>query len=191
MSNDPVEIHSERLVLWLPTPDAAAAMLQFHVDNEAHLRRWSPPAAPGWDALIYWERRLRDAWDEAATGKSLRLVVSRKEEVERIILGTISLTEIVRGPLQRAYLGYALAAQWQGKGIMLEAVRALCTHAFDVLRLHRISCNYMPTNERSAKVLRACGFAPVGYARDYLYIDGAWRDHVMTALVDPSGRPPP
>lgn len=191
MASDAVEIPTEPLVLWMPTPDAAAALLEFHVENEAHLRRWSPAAAPGWDALVYWERRLRDAWDDAAAGRSLRLVVSRKGDLGRAILGTISLTEIVRGPLQQAYLGYALGAPHQGKGIMLEAVRALCAYAFDTLRLHRVCANYMPSNDRSAKVLRACGFVPIGFAQDYLYIDGAWRDHVMTALVDPQNRPPP
>ena len=50
--------------------------------------------------------------------------------------------------------------------------------------------SYMPTNDRSAKVLRRAGFAVVGYARDFLYINGAWRDHVLTALVDPKERAP-
>lgn len=29
-----------------------------------------------------------------------------------------------------------------------------------------------------------------GYARDYLYIAGAWRDHVLTALYSPDPSPP-
>jgi [ribosomal protein S5]-alanine N-acetyltransferase len=28
-----------------------------------------------------------------------------------------------------------------------------------------------------------------GLARDYLFIDGAWRDHVLTALVHPDYDP--
>jgi ribosomal-protein-alanine N-acetyltransferase len=31
--------------------------------------------------------------------------------------------------------------------------------------------------------LRALGFTVEGYARDYLFIDGAWRDHVLTAKI--------
>ena len=42
----------------------------------------------------------------------------------------------------------------------------------------------MPTNERSARLLRRLGFAVEGYARDYLLLDGQWRDHVMTALIN-------
>ncbi len=29
-----------------------------------------------------------------------------------------------------------------------------------------------------------------GYARDYLYIAGAWRDHVLTSRTSPSNDPP-
>ncbi len=190
MASDPVEIQTERLVLWLPGLDAASRMLRFHADNDDHLRKWAPPAPPGWGTLPYWERRLRESHDEATSGRSLRLAISWHDDDERAVLGTISLTELVRGPLQQAFLGYTLAERAQGKGIMTEAVRALCTLGFDTLRLHRVAANYMPTNERSGGVLRRCGFAVIGYARDYLFIDGAWRDHVLTALVDPKGRPP-
>ena len=45
--------------------------------------------------------------------------------------------------------------------------------------------NYRPENARSAAVLERLGFAREGFAKGYLYIDGAWRDHVLTALVRP------
>jgi len=185
-----VELLTDRLRLWLPAPDAASRMLRFHEDNAEHLKRWSPPAPPGWGALAYWERKLAANQDDAAQGRSLRLAIAWRDDDERRIVGTLSLTEIVRGPLQQANLGYAVDVRHEGKGIMTEGVRAVCDHAFEALHLHRISASYMPTNDRSARVLRRCGFVPIGYARDYLFIDGAWRDHVLTALVDPRNRPP-
>jgi ribosomal-protein-alanine N-acetyltransferase len=45
--------------------------------------------------------------------------------------------------------------------------------------------NYRPENERSGRLLQRLGFAREGYARDYLFIDGAWRDHVLTSLTTP------
>ena len=48
----------------------------------------------------------------------------------------------------------------------------------------------MPSNERSAGLARRLGFVPEGIARDYLYIDGAWRDHVLTALTNPAAAKP-
>jgi ribosomal-protein-alanine N-acetyltransferase len=44
--------------------------------------------------------------------------------------------------------------------------------------------NYRPQNERSARLLERLGFTREGLAKDYLFIDGAWRDHVLTSLTN-------
>ncbi|HVK72712.1 MAG TPA: GNAT family N-acetyltransferase [Kofleriaceae bacterium] len=184
------EITSGRLRLWVHGPDDAHVVSQYFQRNRHHLARWSPPTPDGFYTEPYWIRRGEKNLIDARDGKAFRFAIVWKDNPAGDLLGTISLTEIVRGPLQQAYLGYGLDERAQGKGIMTEAVRVACAWAFDVQRLHRVSANYMPTNERSAEVLRRCGFTVVGYARDYLFINGAWRDHVLTALVDPRARPP-
>ena len=68
---------------------------------------------------------------------------------------------------------------------MREALLATNNFMFDVMRMHRIMANHRPENERSARLLQRLGFTREGLARDYLYIDGAWRDHVLTSLVNP------
>lgn len=85
-------------------------------------------------------------------------------------------------------IGYSLAADAQGHGYMVEAVRGAVAYAFRELRLHRVMANYMPHNRRSGAVLRRAGFTVEGYARDYLRIDGRWEDHVLTAIVNPGWR---
>jgi ribosomal-protein-alanine N-acetyltransferase len=72
---------------------------------------------------------------------------------------------------------------------MQEALTGAIAYVFDELRLHRIMANYMPINERSGRLLRRLGFVVEGYARDYLFIAGGWRDHVLTALVNPKPMP--
>ncbi|MDZ7185229.1 hypothetical protein U4005_19255, partial [Escherichia coli] len=49
--------------------------------------------------------------------------------------------------------------------------------------------NYMPHNKRSGDLLARLGFEKEGYAKDYLLIDGQWRDHVLTALTTPDWTP--
>ncbi len=52
-------------------------------------------------------------------------------------------------------------------------------------RLHRVMATHLPENLRSARLLRRLGFAVEGYARDFLQINGRWRDTVLLSrLVD-------
>jgi ribosomal-protein-alanine N-acetyltransferase len=44
----------------------------------------------------------------------------------------------------------------------------------------------MPRNEKSAKLLKRLNFTIEGYARDYLFIDGKWEDHILTSLTNVS-----
>ena len=71
---------------------------------------------------------------------------------------------------------------------MSEGLRAANAFIFATMRLHRIMANFRPENERSRRLLQRLGFVEEGFARNYLFIDGAWRDHVLTALVNPAFR---
>jgi ribosomal-protein-alanine N-acetyltransferase len=56
------------------------------------------------------------------------------------------------------------------------------------MRMHRIMAGFRPENDRSRRLLERLGFVEEGFARAYLFIDDAWRDHVLTALVNPAYR---
>ena len=71
---------------------------------------------------------------------------------------------------------------------MTEAGRLLIHYAFEELNLHRIMASYIPHNQRSANVLKRLGFEIEGTAREYLFINGKWQDHVMTSLINPQWR---
>jgi len=82
-------------------------------------------------------------------------------------------------------LGYQIDAAAQGKGLMFEALRAALTICFTTRGLHRVQAAFIAENERSAKLLQRLAFERIGVARRYLYINGAWRDHVLVALTNP------
>ena len=71
------------------------------------------------------------------------------------------------------------------RGIMSEAVGLLCDHAFRACGLHRLEAACIPDNTRSIRILEKAGFAREGYLRSYLKINGAWRDHVLYARINP------
>ncbi|MGP8847008.1 ribosomal protein S5-alanine N-acetyltransferase, partial [Enterobacter hormaechei] len=90
---------------------------------------------------------------------------------------------VVRGSFHACYLGYSIAQKWQGQGLMYEALTSAIRYMQRTQHIHRIMANYMPHNKRSGDLLARLGFEKEGYAKDYLLIDGQWRDHVLTALT--------
>jgi ribosomal-protein-alanine N-acetyltransferase len=165
-----------------------AAMVRFLDQNFAgHLDRWSPPAVEEFFTEGFWTERLAAAVEDYAADRAARFVLQPLGcPVDGPVLGTCNYTNIVRGAFHACHLGYQIARAHQGQGLMAEALRASNAFMFGVLRMHRIMANFRPENERSRRLLQRLGFREEGLARDYLFIDGAWRDHVLTSLVNPA-----
>jgi ribosomal-protein-alanine N-acetyltransferase len=178
-----VRIETKRLVLTIPDVDAAPRLLAFAVDNKEHLGRWEPPPVDGYFTETYWRRRIEKNHEERAADQSLRLCVLRRDDEDGPVVGHVNYSNIVRGAFLACHLGYSIDRRAQGKGLMRESVAGANAYVFETLRLHRIMANYIPTNERSGRLLRSLGFAVEGYARDYLFIHDGWKDHILTALV--------
>lgn len=174
-------IETERLRITTPEPSAAARVCAFYGANRAHLEPWEPARPPGFYTEAFWQRRLAANRDELANGVSLRLFVELRGDAS--IIGTCNFSNLISGAFRAGYVGYALAEDRQDQGYMAEALEATLPYAIERLGLHRVMANYQPSNERSGRLLSRLGFEIEGYARDYLFIDGAWRDHILTALV--------
>ncbi len=192
-SKKPVPVlRTDRLLLTLPTIGAAEEHLLFTKENARHLSPWEPPAPEGYHTLRFWRERLARNLREFERGVSVRFAIYWRRDPKSPLLGNCNFTNLVSGAFHCATLGYRLDHRVQGQGVMTEALRAATQYMFREQGFHRIQANYRPTNERSGAVLRRLGFVVEGYARDYLYIDDAWRDHVLTSLTNPdmTGRPP-
>jgi len=190
------EIASERVVLRLARPGMEGPLADFLATNfPGHLDRWSPPVGAGFFTEAFWREKLRLAVEEFHTDRAVRLVLQLRQKgdarlpIDARIVGTCNFTNIVRGPFQACHLGYQVALAQQGKGIMHEALQAAIGYVFTERRLHRVMANYRPENYRSAKLLQRLGFRREGLAENYLFIDGAWRDHVLTARLNPDFDP--
>jgi len=181
-------IRTERLELRLPTAEDAAEVVRFYRENRAHLEPWSPDWPPAFLTEAFWSDQAEQRAQEHRAGLGARMFVFKLEAPQRVI-GNVSLTQVVRGPLQQCVLGYALAEAEQGHGYMLEAVQAAVRYAFTELGLHRVSASHMPSNERSARLLKKAGFATEGYSQLFLLINGRWEDHVHAAIVNPDWAP--
>lgn len=182
-------LETRRLVLRVPMPADAAALAAFVTANREHFAEWDPVRDETFYTVDGSRSRLELMLQEAVAGRSLPLVLSRKHDPDQAIIGQCTFSGIAGYPFFAAYLGYGLDYRFVGQGLMSEALRAAIDYCFDTLNLHRIMANHLPTNVRSANVLRSLGFVPEGYARDYLLIAGRWQDHVLTALTNPRWNP--
>ncbi len=178
-------VETARLRLTLPQREDAEALLAYLQRNREHLWPWSPPEAPGARTLEGALRRIDGQHLECRARTSVRFWIRWLAEPNGPFIGAVSLSNIVLGPFRACYLGYHLDAELVGHGIMHEALCGAIRYAFDELRLHRLMANYVPSNERSGRLLRRLGFVVEGYARDYLFIGGQFRDHVLTSLTHP------
>ena len=162
-----------RVLLRRPCPADADEFVRLARASVAfHRGLAAPPRRPA-DFAPY-VRRGRDP-------RQLPLLVCRRGD--GAIVGAINLSEIVRGNLRSAYLGYHVFAAHAGQGYMTEALRLALRHAFGALRLHRVEANIQPGNVPSLALVRRAGFRREGFSPRYLRIGGRWRDHERWALL--------
>ncbi|MET8689937.1 GNAT family protein [Streptomyces sp. NPDC004732] len=99
------------------------------------------------------------------------------------VAGFININNIVQGAFRCGALGYGAFAHAAGRGLMSEGLGLLMTHAFEELGLHRLESNIQPGNAPSIALVRRAGFRLEGFSPDFLFIDGAWRDHERWAIT--------
>jgi len=163
----------------------ATRLLRYRLENRTHLAPWEPLRGSEFYTVEHCIQTIGQSRQNAEQDRGYPLLVF--DHAEHAILGTFTFANLVRGAFQACHLGYGLAARMQGQGLMREVLEVGIAWAFDELGLHRLMANYMPRNERSARLLASLGFEREGYAKRYLQIAGAWEDHVLTALIAPGG----
>jgi ribosomal-protein-alanine N-acetyltransferase len=122
-----------------------------------------------------------DAWLTRAARADFDANLAVRAE-DGAIVGYFNISQIIRGPLQSAFLGYGGVARWSGAGYMTAALRLVLERAFTDLALHRIEANVQPGNAASIALVERCGFLREGFSEGYLKIGGRWRDHVRFAI---------
>jgi len=189
------EITTPRLRLVAGDPTLAQAVCDFQSRNRQHFARWDPPTADAFYTLETQTARVATGVTafQADTAYRWWLIDATRCGGARLpfsdveVIGSVHFSQVSRGAFQSAMLGYALDEAYVGQGLMSEAIGAGLEEMFSPrVNLHRVQAAYRPENLRSARVLERLGFHKEGLAPDYLYIDGAWRDHIVTSLRNPA-----
>lgn len=160
------------------------AILAYYKENQAYLAPFEPLKPSTFYTKKHWEIELPLRISATKSERSLKLFLFLKRK-PTVLIGTLNFSNFARGASQSCTVGYSLAEAYQGQGYMSEALSAGIDYVFSHMQFHRISANYIPHNQRSGRLLKKRGFVVEGYARDYLYIDGQWQDHILTSLINP------
>ena len=116
---------------------------------------------------------------EAGAGRQLPFVV----EYDGQFVGQVTISNLVRGSAQFASIGYWIDERYAGRGITTRAVALAVDHSFGPVGLHRIEIAIRPENSSSLRVVEKLGITQIGFAPNYLHIDGDWRDHAIFAIT--------
>ncbi len=149
--------------------------------SRAFLTPWEPTWPADALARTAFLRRTRRQIQEWREDEAYGFLVF--ENAGGQLVGGIGLSNVRRGVAQTATLGYWVGEPFARRGFTAEAARLSVGFALDQLGLHRVEAACLPTNAPSRGLLEKVGFQYEGYARGYLRIDGAWRDHVLYAVL--------
>lgn len=99
------------------------------------------------------------------------------------VVGSIGVFRQENIHRQTGELGYYIAEEYWGKGIMTEAVKQICTYVFDKSDMIRIFAEPFAYNAASCRVLEKAGFQYEGTLRNNAVKNGKVIDMRMYSLL--------
>jgi [ribosomal protein S5]-alanine N-acetyltransferase len=180
-------LRGDGLYLRPATPSDYVAWSRLRAASRSFLEPWEPTWPEDDLTRAAFRRRLRRQEEDMARDEAYSFLIIDNAADE--LLGGVTLGGVRRGVSQSGTLGYWMGAPHAGKGRMTRAVTTIVDFAFSRLRLHRIEAACIPENAPSIALLERNGFRREGFARGFLKINGAWRDHLLFALVEGDARP--
>ena len=166
----------EQTELKLLEPRHAPELFELIHRNREHLREWLP--FPDQTHSVEDSRRFIEGRLKAlAQGKGLALGIWHQGR----LAGVLSLRLHPFG--RRGEIGYWLGKEFQGKGLITKACRALIGYAFEELRLHRVEIHCASRNRRSRAVPERLGFREEAVLREACWTAQGLDDLVIYGLL--------
>jgi [ribosomal protein S5]-alanine N-acetyltransferase len=176
MSDFPV-LETPRLVLREITEADVPALFAIHGDPD--LMRWfgadplpdEEAAASLVETFAGWRKMANPGTRWALQPKG-----------ENHLIGTCGLFSWNRN-WRKCVVGYELASQAQGKGLMREALAAVLSWGFEHMELNRVEAQIHPMNKPSLTLAGSLGFLQEGLLREVAYWGGEHHDLLQYSLL--------
>ena len=177
MSNSFTLTHGDIGLRIIRTKDAKT-IEQLVLGNREWLRPWEAtnPHAP---MTFDFRAQIRSLLRQLETSDALPFVVLYQGQ----IVGQLNVANILHGSLSSCVIGYWIAPEVAGLGITPTAVALAMDYMFNVVGLHRVEIDIRPENGASIRVVQKLGLRYEGRKKNYIHINGDWRDHYVFALT--------
>ncbi len=169
----------DEVLLRMFNEDDAEAFFNLTIQSKTHLKEWL-----GWldsvqsvnDTAENIKARLQAFAENGGFPKSFAIIFNGE------IAGTIGFND-VNQTNKMGVVGYWLGEQFQGKGIMTRALRALIDYGFQELKLNRIEICAAVENKKSRALPERLGFTAEGRLRQAEWLYDHYVDHVIYGLL--------
>jgi ribosomal-protein-serine acetyltransferase len=165
------------IALRLPQMEEAEALFVLVEANREHLRRflfWVDYNRSLDSSLTF----IRESLEKASLGEELHMVI----EYQGKIVGTCGFHQIDSFN-QKTEIGYWLAKEYEGRGIVHRAAKKLIAFAFCSLGLHRIELRSAVENIKSQRLAERLNFRFEGIARQSCKLPSGFHDMRLYSLL--------
>lgn len=154
----PEEIQTDQLIIRAPQVGDGALVRPVVLANQEYLKAWMPWAVnvPTAEEYEIWARKRRLAF---LAREELPLMLLWRETGQYI--GGSGVHDI-KWEVPKFEIGYWIAQEFEGRGLVLEAVNAITTFLFETLNANRVEIRCDVNNVRSAAVARRAGYTHEG-----------------------------
>jgi [ribosomal protein S5]-alanine N-acetyltransferase len=171
-------LETERFLLRAVTLDDVADM--FRVMSDPQVTRYFGMLPMATSAEAQERVRMIQAAFQEQTG--VRWVIA--DRANGRLIGTCGFWRLIKSH-DRAEIGYELAQEWWGQGVMTEALGAMLQFGYTRMGLHSVEAQIHPANSGSRRVLEKLGFGQEGYFRENYFdlVEGRFTDTAVYSLL--------
>ena len=175
------EITGQKVILRPPQYSDWKAWADERKKNKLYLQPWEPLWSINELERSSFVKRVRMFERLSHNDQAYSFLVFKSDNED--FIGEVNISNVQRGIIQSCTIGYWIAKDCEGKGMMSESLELVKEFIFNELKLHRIEAACLPHNMPSLKVLLKNGFIKEGTARKLLKINDKWQDHTVLSFI--------
>lgn len=172
-------MNTPQTTIRLLEPDDAGVLAAYYARDAEAFARWDPEWPPDYYTEAGQRARIERTLTQHSKGGNWPAAIL----ADGVVIGRVTVQDIVRRAWRKAGLGYWIAYPYQGQGHATRAVGLAVQLMTNELGLHRAEAITQMDNLGSQHVLRSNGFVPYGVARSRIFTVGKWHDEIVWERV--------